>query len=97
MKPIHIIFIIAFGVAGALSMFELNKQAPIQHFTEVFSTYTDTSKLPKNYQLFHINQDIIPRLRWRMLWGFLAGLVYGFFMMRYLLWAIYKRGAKSNL
>lgn len=96
MKPIHLIFIVAFGIAGSLSMFELNKQAPIQHITEVFTPYTDASKLPKNYTLFHVNNDHIPMLRERMLWGFMAGLIYGFFMLRYLLWAIYKRGIEST-
>jgi hypothetical protein len=97
MKSIHLIFILAFGIAGALSMFELSKQAPIQHITEVFAPYTDASKLPKNYTLFHINNDLVPMLRKRMLWGFMAGLIYGFFMLRYLLWAIYKRGANSTI
>ncbi|EAY28702.1 hypothetical protein [Microscilla marina] len=97
MKPIHILFIIAFGIAGALSFFELSKQPPIQHVTEVFGTYTDTSKLPKNYKLFHVNKDILPHLRWRMFEGFLAGLIYGFLMMRYLLWAIYKRGINKGV
>ncbi|HAS47316.1 MAG TPA: hypothetical protein DCS93_42965 [Microscillaceae bacterium] len=90
MKLIHWIFVVAFGLAGAMSMFELKKQPPIQNVTQVFSQYTDASKLPKNYQLHHVNNDLIPLLKRSMLLGFLAGLVYGFFMMRYLRWAIRK-------
>lgn len=91
-KPyMKIIFIIAFGITGTLAMFELSKQAPIHHFTQTFQTFTDASLLPKNYQLRHVNEDLIPHLRRRMLWGLLAGLAYGYLMMRYLLWAI-KRG-----
>lgn len=96
MKPIHIVFIIAFGIAGAVSMFELSKTPPIQHLTEVFQTYTNTSALPKSYKLHHVNEDIIPRLRWRMFWGLLGGLVYGFLMMNYLRWAIKKGAARKQ-
>lgn len=95
-KPyVKIIFIIAFGIAGALAMFELSKQAPIRHFTQAFQTFTDASSLPKNYQLRHVNEDLIPHLRLRMLWGLLAGLAYGYLMMHYLLWAI-KRGTVAK-
>ncbi|OJJ21642.1 hypothetical protein BKI52_14125 [marine bacterium AO1-C] len=90
MKLIHWLFVVAFGLAGAMSMFQMKKQAPIHNITQVFSKYTDVSKLPKNYQLHHVNDDILPHLRRSMLLGFLGGLVYGFFMMRYLRWAIRK-------
>ncbi len=96
MKLIHWLFVVAFGFAGALSMFTLEKKPPIGKVIEVFRQYTDATKLPKNYKLHHINNDLIPLLRRRMLLGFLVGLGYGFLMMRYLRWAIRKGKAAKQ-
>lgn len=95
MKPLHIIFMIAFGLAGAFSMFELKKQPPIRNVTQLFQKFTDASHLPKNFKLYNVNDDLIPMLRRSLLLGFVAGLLYGFLMLRYLLWAI-RRGKTSK-